>query len=128
MSKSRGNVVNPDEYVARYGADTVRGYLMFIGPWDLGGPWDPSAIEGVSRFLHRVWTVTRRSCVDQRRRRPRMAPSSEQALERKLHQTILKVTDDMAEFRFNTAIAAMMELNNLLVRSKDTIYGTPDLE
>ena len=57
MSKSRGNVVNPDEYVARYGADTVRGYLMFIGPWDLGGPWDPSAIEGVSRFLHRVWTV-----------------------------------------------------------------------
>ncbi len=55
MSKSRGNVINPDDYVGKHGADTVRGYLMFIGPWDLGGPWDPSAIEGVSRFLHRVW-------------------------------------------------------------------------
>ncbi len=57
MSKSRGNVVNPDEMVDKYGADTVRGYLMFIGPWDQGGPWDPSAIEGVSRFMYRVWSV-----------------------------------------------------------------------
>ena len=125
MSKSRGNVVNPDEYVARYGADTVRGYLMFIGPWDLGGPWDPSAIEGVSRFLHRAWTVIldpppkSDSGGDQQQ-------EQEQALERKLHQTIIKVTDDMQEFRFNTAIAAMMELNNWLLRSKGSAaYGTP---
>lgn len=50
MSKNRGNVVNPDEMVGRYGADTVRGYLMFIGPWAQGGPWYPKAIEGISRF------------------------------------------------------------------------------
>jgi leucyl-tRNA synthetase len=123
MSKSRGNVVNPDDYVARYGADTVRGYVMFIGPWDLGGPWDPSAIEGVSRFLIRTWNVVVN-------RAPaaagEAAPDQVRRLERKLHQTILKVTDDMAQFRFNTAIAAMMELNNLLIRTKETsVAATP---
>jgi leucyl-tRNA synthetase len=119
MSKSRGNVVDPDEYVDRYGADTVRGYLMFIGPWDLGGPWDPKAIEGINRFLNRVWNVV----VDE----PKAdlvaaAPSQEElrTLERKLHQTIIKVNDDLANFRFNTAIAALMEMNNLLVRAKET--------
>ena len=125
MSKSRGNVVDPDEYVDRYGADTVRGYLMFIGPWDLGGPWDPKAIEGINRFLNRVWNAV----VDE----PNAdlvaaAPSQEEvrALERKLHQTIIKVTDDLANFRFNTAIAALMELNNMLVRAKETaVVGSP---
>lgn len=121
MSKSRGNVVNPDDYVARYGADTVRGYLMFIGPWDLGGPWDPSAIEGVSRFLTRVWNVVVEP--------PRSTkPDADMArnLERKLHQTLIKVGDDMANFRFNTAIAALMELNNLMIRAKETpVVGTP---
>lgn len=125
MSKSRGNVVDPDEYVDRYGADTVRGYLMFIGPWDLGGPWDPKAIEGVYRFLNRVWAVVTdeipAELVDK-------TPSADQAkaLERKLHQTIIKVTDDMANFRFNTAIAALMELNNTLMRAKESgVAGSP---
>ena len=80
----------------RYGADTVRGYLMFIGPWDQGGPWDPSAIEGVSRFLYRVWSVVvGRGHAE----RSTAEPSADEvrALERKLHQTIIKVTDDMAE-------------------------------
>ncbi len=58
MSKSRGNVQDPDELVHRYGADTVRLFLMFMGPWDQGGPWNPSGIEGVNRFLRRVWTVS----------------------------------------------------------------------
>ncbi|MEZ4870246.1 MAG: leucine--tRNA ligase [Caldilineaceae bacterium] len=125
MSKSRGNVVDPDEYVDRYGADTVRGYLMFIGPWDLGGPWDPKAIEGVHRFLSRVWAV-----VTDEPDAMLLAATPEageaRALERKLHQTIIKVTEDMANFRFNTAIAAMMELNNLLVRLKETaVIGSP---
>jgi leucyl-tRNA synthetase len=125
MSKSRGNVVNPDDYVGKYGADTVRGYLMFIGPWDQGGPWDPSAIEGVSRFLFRVWTIV----TDEPK--PEQAASEASAeeirgLERKLHQTLLKVTDDIEHFRFNTAIAAMMELNNALMKAKDSaIVGTP---
>ena len=57
MSKSRGNVQDPDELVDRYGADAVRLFLMFIGPWDQGGPWSPPGIEGVHRFLRRVWTV-----------------------------------------------------------------------
>jgi leucyl-tRNA synthetase len=129
MSKSRGNVINPDEYVQKYGADTVRGYLMFIGPWDLGGPWDMNAIEGVHRFLHRVWAV-----VDDD---PQMAnptldpdvqpdPKEVRGLDRKLHQTILKVTDDLQNFRFNTAIAALMELNNTLIRVKESaVANTP---
>ena len=123
MSKSRGNVINPDEVVDRYGADTVRGYLMFIGPWDQGGPWDPQAIEGVHRFLHRVWAVVTE---DVQLEKPLLDAGSavdaaqERALERKLHQTILKVTDDIENFRFNTAIAAMMEFNNTLYKARET--------
>jgi leucyl-tRNA synthetase len=125
MSKSRGNVINPDEVVSKYGADTVRGYLMFIGPWDQGGPWDPSAIEGISRFMYRVWSVV----VDEAKPKYVAAePSADEvrALERKLHQTIIKVTDDHEHFRFNTAIAAMMELNNMLIKVKETaVAGSP---
>jgi leucyl-tRNA synthetase len=122
MSKSRGNVVNPDDYVSKYGADTVRGYLMFIGPWDLGGPWDPSAIEGVSRFLSRVWNTI----LEKGKGSGEADPAQVRDLERKLHQTILKVTDDLSNFRFNTAIAALMELNNMMVRLKDTaVAQTP---
>ncbi len=123
MSKSRGNVINPDDVVGRYGADTVRGYLMFIGPWDQGGPWDPQAIEGVHRFLQRVWTVV---VEDPQLRQPQLDaahrpdPAQERALERKLHQTILKVTDDLQHFRFNTAIAALMELNNALYKVRES--------
>jgi leucyl-tRNA synthetase len=125
MSKSRGNVINPDEMVDRYGADTVRGYLMFIGPWDMGGPWDPSAIEGVSRFLSRVWTVVADEA-DPQWVAAEPDPAGVRAVERKLHQTILKVSEDMAGFRFNTAIAALMELNNALVRAKESgVVGSP---
>ncbi|MCX6045977.1 MAG: leucine--tRNA ligase [Chloroflexi bacterium] len=124
MSKSRGNVVNPDEYVDKYGADTVRGYLMFLGPWDMGGPWNPSAIEGISRFLQRVWNVM----VDEPDSHQMMAiPTSDElrTLERRLHQTIIKVTEDLTNFRFNTAIAALMELNNSLYKFKDSaVVGT----
>ena len=118
MSKSRGNVVNPDDMVDRYGADTVRGYLMFIGPWDQGGPWDPKSIEGISRFLQRVWAVV----TDAAHKPPAGEPdaSDVRMLERKLHQTIIKVTEDVGAFRFNTAIAALMELNNTLMKHKET--------
>ena len=122
MSKSRGNVVNPDEYVGKYGADTVRGYLVFIGPWDLGGPWDPSAIEGVSRFLTRVWNTV----LDAPRAQHVDDAEQARALTRKLHQTLLKVTDDMTAFRFNTVVAGLMELNNAMMRAKEAgIAGTP---
>ena len=69
MSKSRGNVVAPDQYVSKSGADTVRVYLMFIGPWDAGGPWNFSGIEGARRFLDRVWNVVLEPARDQRVRR-----------------------------------------------------------
>ena len=125
MSKSRGNVINPDEYVKKYGADTVRGYMMFIGPWDQGGPWNPSAIEGVNRFLHRVWRL-----VTDTRNAEICASSSNHELiselERKFHQTIISVTEDYEAYRFNTAIAAMMEFNNSLIKAKEKgIAGTP---
>ena len=125
MSKSRGNVVNPDEYVSKYGADTVRGYLMFIGPWDMGGPWDPSAIEGVSRFLYRVWTIVTE---EPKAENVAAAPSADEVreVERKLHQTLVKVGEDIAGFRFNTAIAALMEFNNLLMKAKESpVVGSP---
>jgi leucyl-tRNA synthetase len=121
MSKSRGNVVNPDDMVAKYGADTVRGYLMFIGPWDQGGPWDPKSIEGISRFLQRAWAVVTET--DERAAGAEGAPPSVdevRALQRKLHQSILKATEEYNNFRFNTAIAALMELNNALMKVRET--------
>lgn len=117
MSKSRGNVVNPDEYVQSLGADTVRAYLMFIGPWDAGGPWSSRGIEGVHRFLHRVWDAV----VSPPKHSDRQAnPEEIAALRRMTHKTIRKVTDDMEAFHFNTAIAALMEFNNYLLKAKNT--------
>ncbi|MCY4521276.1 MAG: leucine--tRNA ligase [Caldilineaceae bacterium] len=120
MSKSRGNVVDPDDVVQRYGADTVRGYLMFIGPWDQGGPWDPQRIEGVRRFLNRVWTV-----VTEPVEAGVQDASAARQLEQKLHATIAKVTADLDHFRFNTAISALMELNNQMMKARTTaVAGT----
>ena len=82
MSKSRGNVQDPDELVARYGADTVRLFLMFMGPWDQGGPWSPTGIGGVHKFLNRVWTIVARPArpgagrPDARRAAGRRGPST----------------------------------------------------
>ncbi|HSR33632.1 MAG TPA: leucine--tRNA ligase [Anaerolineae bacterium] len=122
MSKSRGNVIAPDDLVERYGADTVRGYLMFGWRWDQGGPWDSQGIEGVVRFLNRVWDcVLEPGTV-------RDAPPDEKAirdLRRRVHQAIRKGTDDMESFSFNTYIANLMEMNNAMLKAKDTtVYGT----
>ncbi len=114
MSKSRGNVVNPDEYVEVLGADSVRCFLMFLGPWDQGGPWSTSGINGVARWLNRVWDLCRHAPEgfdDQ-------ASSEEttRATLRHLHQTIKKCHTDLDRFKFNTAIAALMDLSNSLSR------------
>jgi leucyl-tRNA synthetase len=124
MSKSRGNVVRPDDLVQRYGADTVRAYLMFGWRWEQGGPWDPQGIEGVWRWLNRVW-----SCVLDERASTREGPAAcsdeVRTLRRKTHQTIAAVTQDMEDFAFNTIIARLMELTNALMKAKETpIYGT----
>ena len=111
MSKSRGNVVAPDEYVAALGADIVRTYLMFVGPWDRGGDWSDGGINGIARWYNRVWDIWSRD--------PAGLTSSDDSdgsreLRRKLHQTMRKVYTDLDAFKFNTAIAAMMELTNLM--------------
>ena len=107
MSKSRGNVVNPDDLTARYGADVVRVYLMFIGPWEAGGPWNPQGIEGAVRFLQRVWRFCRQVATAAGEADP-----AAQELSRHLHRTVERVTADLERFGCNTAIAAMMELLN----------------
>ena len=115
MSKSRGNVVAPDEYVARLGADAVRVYLMFIGPWEQGGEWDDSGIAGVSRWLNRVWglVLTPTRTVD------RGNPSAVRELRRLTHKTIRRVGEDIERFRFNTMVAALMEYTNYLTKAKE---------
>ena len=107
MSKSRGNVVNPDDIVREFGADSMRVYEMFMGPLEATKPWSTSSIAGVRRFLDRVYTVAQRGDA-------RAEP--DEALTRLLHQTIRKVTEDIEGMRFNTAISAMMVLSNELMR------------
>jgi len=128
MSKSKGNVVSPDEWVERYGADTVRTYLMFIGPWDLGGPWNFQGIEGARRFLDRIWSVVVEppSGGKAHDAGEQEAEAQSRALRHVTHRTIRKVTEDAEAFKFNTLVAALMEFNNYLVKAKETgVYGTP---
>ena len=124
MSKSRGNVVDPDQLVADYGADTVRAYLMFLGPWDQGSPWNSRGIEGISRFLNRVWNLLHTA--------PEAAGQADldaarKELRRATHHAINEVTQDMEGFSFNTAIAELMTLQSALskVKSADMV-GQPE--
>ena len=116
MSKSRGNVVIPDEYIAKWGADAFRGYLMFLGPFEEGGDFRDASISGVKRFLDRLWssavTATGTS------RSSKAADSAE--VMRKLHQTIKKVGEDIPRLSYNTAVAAMMEYMNVMRRGERT--------
>ena len=110
MSKSRGNVVNPDQLVKQYGADTVRAYLMFLGPWDAGAAWNSQGIEGLARFFKAVWSL----CNAEEKNASTPTPDTENKLRKALHQTLKKVTQDLQHFRFNTAIAAVMSFRNVL--------------
>lgn len=103
MSKSRGNVINPDDVVASYGADTLRLYEMFVGDFEKTAPWSTSSIKGCKRFLDRVWSL-QEVLVD--------GDEYREEIKSKMHKTIKKVSEDIESLKFNTAIAAMMELLN----------------
>ena len=119
MSKSKGNVVDPDLLVAHHGADVVRTFLMFIGPWEQGGPWNSRGIEGLVRFLDRVWRLV--TDVPTRTE----AAGDQTAVRRITHRVIQKVSGDMARFSFNTVIASLMEFVNDLMKMRETaVYGT----
>lgn len=121
MSKSRGNVVAPDGLVKKYGADTVRAYLMFFARWEMGAPWSYSGIEGTSRWIKRIWTTIMEPYQTQ--------GSSDQnavrTLRRKLHQTLRSVTWDFETFQFNTIVSSLMELMNEMGRLRPAIGSDP---
>jgi leucyl-tRNA synthetase len=114
MSKSKGNVVNPDDYVSELGADTVRAYMMFIGPWEQGGEWFDTGISGVSRWLNRVWNLALEDYQPKA-----VSDEAIRELERFTHQTIKKITTDTDRLRFNTMIAGLMEYTNYLNKVKE---------
>ena len=114
MSKSRGRVITPDEYVAELGADAVRAYLMFVGPWDQGGEWDDRGIKGIARWLNRIWFLVLGA----------YAKDEPKATETKnlrhiTHKTIKRVSNDLEKFRFNTMISALMEFTNYLGKVRE---------
>ncbi|MDD5155101.1 MAG: leucine--tRNA ligase [Candidatus Omnitrophica bacterium] len=106
MSKSRGNTVDPDAIISRYGADTLRLFILFAAPPETELEWDEKGIEGAFRFLNRVWRI-----------RENLAEKADMDLARTMHKTIKKVTEDIREFKFNTAIAAIMEFVNAIYQS-----------
>ena len=111
MSKSRGNVVNPDETVKEYGADTLRVYEMFMGPFDQAIPWDTKGVVGVRRFLEKVWSLLNSDEI-------KISDEMDEELEILLNQTIKKVSEDIEEMKFNTAVSQMMILLNKIFEKK----------
>lgn len=115
MSKRWGNVITPDELVEKgYSADSIRTYELFIAPYDQTVPWNPEGLDGVRRFLNKVWTVAQ----TEMRNDTTQTTIEAQALSR-LHKTIKKVTEDLTDFKFNTAVAALMELTNYLYAQRE---------
>jgi leucyl-tRNA synthetase len=118
MSKSRGTQIGPDELVARYGADALRLHLMFLGPWEQGGPWNDRGITGMERFIKRAYQV-----VSELGTTPAGEPAAEAdeaGLIALMHRTIKRVSDDINSFSFNTMVAALIEYVNELMKLKET--------
>ncbi|MBQ8732234.1 MAG: leucine--tRNA ligase [Oscillospiraceae bacterium] len=114
MSKSRGNVVNPTDYVDKYGADVFRTYMMFLGDYEKAVPWSSNSIIGVKRFLDKIWEL-QSVCTDD----PGYSPAHTELM----HETIKKVTEDILAMKFNTAVAAMMKAVNTIVSDKTVTKG-----
>ncbi|HKB91988.1 MAG TPA: class I tRNA ligase family protein, partial [Opitutaceae bacterium] len=123
MSKSRGNVVNPDSVIADYGADSLRLYEMFLGPLEATKPWNPQGIEGVHRFLKKIW----RECLgEDGNPNPKISTTAADSpeVEKLLHETIKKVGEDIEGLRFNTAISQMMIFVNALQKASSVNRST----
>jgi len=108
MSKSRGNVIVPDEIVKKYGADTLRIYEMFMGPFEEVKPWDTQGIIGVHRFLNRIWELSKKI------KRKKIKKEKDKEILREINKLIKKVSEDIENFKFNTAVSAMMEFVNFI--------------
>jgi leucyl-tRNA synthetase len=119
MSKSFGNVINPDQVIKGYGADSLRLYEMFMGPFEEAINWNTKGLEGCYRFLKKVWAVYHDS--------EKIGSKSSKEVVQKLHYIIKKVGDDIENFKFNTAVAAMMEFVNLWI-GKDNVLAKKDAE
>ncbi len=117
MSKSLGNVINPDDIVKKYGADTLRVYEMFMGPFEQSKAWNMNAVEGARKFLDRVWRVSQKNNKNRKK----------ESISSLLHQTIKVVTEHIEEFRFNTAISQLMVLTNELTAQEEISQETLEI-
>lgn len=113
MSKSKGNVITPDEVIAEYGTDVLRAYILFLGPFDANALWDNRNIVGVQRFIERYWTLAHEMASH-----PNSGQVINEEFERTRHKIIRRLTGDMSRFRFNTAVAALMEYVNYLYAAR----------
>lgn len=120
MSKSKGNTVDPDAEVAQYGADSVRMFLAFMGPYDQGGPWDPKGLIGIHRFINRIWNLFSAHAVT-----VKDDPSEDLAIE--INKYIKELGEDIRDMKFNTAVSSLMKLLNVFEEKSHTL-GKPDLE
>ena len=125
MSKSRGTTIAPDELVAEHGADALRLHLMYLGPWDQGGPWNSRGIAGMERFIRRAYGLVTESGAGRSTSPRRQMRKS--MLNRLRAKTIQRVTTDLDEFQFNTMVAALIEYVNELMRLRETaVVHTPE--
>jgi leucyl-tRNA synthetase len=129
MSKSKGNTIAPDDVIKRYGADTLRLYILFAAPPELSMEWSETGIEGPHRFLQRVWRLVQKHAGERAPWRAGLTghSASGAALRRKVHQTIARITADIDErIHLNTAVAALMELTNEIYRLEEGLTGEAD--
>ena len=126
MSKSRGNVVNPDEIVSEFGADTLRMYEMFMGPFDQAKPWATEAVGGMRKFLDKIWRMCgdwkineEKASEEWKKEKQQEWEQSNSEIKKMLHKTIKKVGEDIDEFKFNTAISALMSFVNICLRTRE---------
>lgn len=123
MSKSRGNVIAPDDLVRSFGADSIRAYLLFFARWEMGGPWSSTGIEGVNRWIKRVW----KTILESAETKPDITPAILKSLRRKTHQTLKNITHDFEDFEFNTTVSGLMELLNEMSKARQAgAYGSKE--